>query len=145
GVGLPPRDGATTAVAPLPGRQPALREVGLAAPGGVIRVLVAHHRYRSSAPSGENETVDAEVALLREGGHEVVTMVTDSDDLRPGAAGLLRAAPGPVYAPSGVRRFRRLVHDRRPDVVHLHNVYPLISPWVVRVADRAGVPVVQTV
>ncbi len=111
----------------------------------MIRVLVAHNRYRSSAPSGENETVDAEVALLREGGHEVVTMVTDSDDLRPGAAGLLRAAPGPVYSPSGVRRFRRLVHDHRPDVVHLHNVYPLISPWVVRVAERAGVPVVQTV
>jgi glycosyltransferase involved in cell wall biosynthesis len=111
----------------------------------VIRVLVAHNRYRSSAPSGENETVDAEVALLREGGHEVVTMLTESDDIRPGAAGALQAAPGPVYSPSGVRRFRRLLHEHRPDVVHLHNVYPLISPWVVRSAGRAGVPVVQTV
>ncbi len=30
-------------------------------------------------------------------------------------------------------------------MVHLHNVYPLISPYVVRVAARAGVPVVHTV
>ena len=29
--------------------------------------------------------------------------------------------------------------------MHLHNVFPLISPYVVRVAERRGVPVVQTV
>src|SRR5262249_25956371 len=33
----------------------------------------------------------------------------------------------------------------RPDLVHLHNPYPLISPWIVRTAHRYGVPVVQTV
>ena len=31
------------------------------------------------------------------------------------------------------------------DVLHVHNVYPLLSPWVVRTARRSGVPVVQTV
>ena len=30
-------------------------------------------------------------------------------------------------------------------MLHLHNPYPLLSPWVVRVAQRHGVPVVQTV
>jgi glycosyltransferase involved in cell wall biosynthesis len=30
-------------------------------------------------------------------------------------------------------------------VVHVHNVFPLISPYAVRVAARAGIPVVQTV
>lgn len=109
-----------------------------------MRVLVAHNRYRSSAPSGENQLVDAEIELLRSGGVDVVPMLTDSDDLK-GPLGALRGAPGPVYSPSGVRRFTRLLRQSRPDVVHLHNVYPLISPYVVRVAARAGVPVVQTV
>ena len=30
-------------------------------------------------------------------------------------------------------------------MLHLHNPYPLLSPWVVRTAHRHGVPVVQTV
>jgi glycosyltransferase involved in cell wall biosynthesis len=110
-----------------------------------VRVLVAHNRYRSSAPSGENRLVDAEIALLRDAGVDVVPLVTDSEDISSGARGVLQAAPGPIYSPSGVRHFRRLLDDSRPDVVHLHNVYPLISPYVVRVAGGAGVPVVQTV
>jgi glycosyltransferase involved in cell wall biosynthesis len=110
-----------------------------------MRVLVAHNRYRSTAPSGENRLVEAEITLLRDGGVDVVEMIADSDDIASGARGVVQAAPGPVYSPSGLRRFRRLLRDTHPDVVHLHNVYPLISPYVVRVAGRAGVPVVQTV
>jgi glycosyltransferase involved in cell wall biosynthesis len=109
-----------------------------------LRVLVAHNRYRSAAPSGENQLVAAEIDLLRSGGVDVVPMLTDSDDLA-GPLGALRGAPGPVYSPSGVRRFTRLLRQTHPDVVHVHNVYPLISPYVVRVAARAGVPVVHTV
>src|SRR3954453_10594214 len=109
-----------------------------------MRVLVAHNFYRSESPSGENQLVRAEVALLRDGGVDVVEMFADSDDLA-GVRGALRAAPGPVYSPEGVRRFSRLLESSRPDVVHLHQVTPLISPWVVRVAGRYGVPVVQTV
>jgi glycosyltransferase involved in cell wall biosynthesis len=110
-----------------------------------VRVLVAHNRYRSSAPSGENRLVEAESALLRGAGVDVVEMPADSDDISPGLRGVVQAAPGPVYSPAGVRRFRRLLAETRPDVVHLHNVYPLISPYVVRVAVGAGVPAVQTV
>lgn len=40
---------------------------------------------------------------------------------------------------------RRRIQETRPDVVHLHNPFPLISPWVVRVAKSEGLPVVQTV
>ncbi|MGW1058686.1 glycosyltransferase [Micromonospora rubida] len=39
----------------------------------------------------------------------------------------------------------RLITEHRPDVLHLHNPYPLLSPWVVRTAHKHGVPVVQTV
>ncbi len=110
-----------------------------------MRVLVAHNFYRSSAPSGENQLVRAEADLLRDGGVEVVELFTDSDDIAGGVRGALATAPGPVYSRAGVRRFTVLLEEHRPDVVHLHNVFPLISPYVVRVAERHGVPVVQTV
>src|SRR3954454_19543547 len=110
-----------------------------------MRVLVAHNLYRSSAPSGENQLVRAEIALLRAAGVDVVDLLADSDTIPGGVRGVLRAAPGPVYSPSGVRRFESMLTSARPDVVHLHQVQPLISPWVVRVAQKHGVPVVQTV
>lgn len=110
-----------------------------------MRVLVVHNFYRSDAPSGENQLVLAECRLLRDGGVDVVEMFEDSDTIPGGLAGVVRAAPGPVYSRSGVRRFTRLLREHRPDVVHLHHVTPLVSPWVVRVAGRHDVPVVQTV
>jgi glycosyltransferase involved in cell wall biosynthesis len=110
-----------------------------------MRVLVAHNLYRSTAPSGENQLVRAEIDLLRGGGVEVVEQLEDSDRIPSGVRGVLTAAPGPVYSPSGVRRFTELLTRSRPDVVHLHHVQPLISPWVVRVAGKHGVPVVHTV
>lgn len=111
-----------------------------------MKVLVAHNRYRSSAPSGENRVVDEEIELLRNAGVDVVPMIEESDRIAEGGVrALAGAAVGPIYSPSGVARFKQLLRDERPDVVHLHNVFPLISPWVIRVAHAAGVPVVQTV
>jgi glycosyltransferase involved in cell wall biosynthesis len=37
------------------------------------------------------------------------------------------------------------VRDKRPDVAHVHNVFPLISPSVYRALRKAGIPIVQTV
>lgn len=112
-----------------------------------MRVLVAHNRYRSATPSGENRVVDSEIDLLRSAGHEIIPYIEDSDELTGGAAlaAIGTAAVGPLVSPRGTSRLRHLLREHRPDVVHLHNVFPLISPWVVRTAVAAGIPVVQTV
>lgn len=111
-----------------------------------MKVLIAHNRYQSASPSGENRVVDAEIALLERGGVEVVPYLEDSDELA--GRGLLlmgAAAAGPVISPRAIVRLRRLIEIHHPDVVHVHNVFPLISPWVVRTAARLAIPVVQTV
>lgn len=109
-----------------------------------MKVLVCHNRYRSSAPSGENQYVDDEIALLRGAGVEVVTMFEESDSIT-GSRGMANAALGLAYSPEGVPRFEQMLRTKRPDIVHIHNVYPLISPQVIRIAERAGVPVVHRV
>lgn len=110
-----------------------------------MKVIVAHNRYQSGAPSGENRVVEAEIALLEAAGVEVIPMIEDSDRLRNSTRLLVSAAAGPVLSPHGVQRLSELIHIHRPDLLHLHNVYPLISPWSVRAAKKAEVPVVQTV
>jgi glycosyltransferase involved in cell wall biosynthesis len=111
-----------------------------------MKVVVAHNRYSSAQPSGENTIVDAEITQLRAAGVAVVPFLRDSDDIGALPATRKALVPiSPIIAPEAQRALRELIKDERPDVLHLHNPYPLISPWIVRTAHAHGLPVVQTV
>ena len=111
-----------------------------------MKVVIAHNRYREAIPSGENVIVDLEIAQLRAAGVEVVPFQRSSDSiagLPPAQKALLPVSP--IYGRAAQRDLADLLTAERPDLLHLHNPYPLLSPWVVRTAHAHGVPVVQTV
>ncbi|MGK5737808.1 glycosyltransferase [Micromonospora sp. URMC 103] len=111
-----------------------------------MRIVVAHNRYREAQPSGENTIVDAEIAQLTAAGVEVVPFLRSSDEIPSMSTAAKALLPiSPIWAPRAQHDLSRLITEHRPDVLHLHNPYPLLSPWVVRTAHRHGVPVVQTV
>jgi glycosyltransferase involved in cell wall biosynthesis len=110
-----------------------------------VKVLVVHNRYRSEQPSGENNVVDAEVSLLAEGGHKVSLFERRSDDIAQ--MPLPRKATVPLMVPwnPAVRKeLAARLRASRPDVVHIHNTFPLLSPSVVAACADAGVPAVAT-
>jgi glycosyltransferase involved in cell wall biosynthesis len=111
-----------------------------------MKVVVAHNRYSSAQPSGENTMVDAEIEQLRGAGVEVLPFLRSSDDIGtlPTAQRVLLPV-SPIVSPGAVSALKKLIRDERPDLLHLHNPYPLISPWIVRTAQAHGLPVVQTV
>ncbi|SCL68014.1 Glycosyltransferase involved in cell wall bisynthesis [Micromonospora eburnea] len=107
---------------------------------------MAHNRYREAQPSGENTIVDAEIAQLTAAGVEVLPFIRSSDEIPSMSKPAKALLPiSPIWAPKAQHDLDRLLVEHRPDVLHLHNPYPLLSPWVVRTAHRRGVPVVQTV
>lgn len=107
---------------------------------------MVHNRYRSAMPSGENRVVDEEVDALRAAGVEVDTYFRSSDEFDTmGVTDRARALLGPLTGAPSLAALRASMRERRPDVVHLHNPYPLISPRVIDVASDAGVPVVATI
>jgi glycosyltransferase involved in cell wall biosynthesis len=111
-----------------------------------VKVVVAHNRYREAIPSGENVIVDTEIAQLRAAGVEVLSFQRSSDSIGELPAVEKALLPiSPIYGRSAQRDLARLLELERPDVLHLHNPYPLLSPWVIRTAHAHGVPVVQTV
>lgn len=112
---------------------PPVREKGM-------RVLVAHNAYQHRG--GEDTVVEAEIALLRTHGHEVETYFRSNDDVRGMSAPAL--ARQTVWSPRTVRELETLLRRFRPDVIHAHNTFPLISPSLYWAAARVGVPVVQT-
>ncbi len=87
-----------------------------------------------------------EIDQLRAAGVTVLPFVRSSDEIETMSTARKATLPfSPIYARQAQRELRHLLREHRPDVLHLHNPYPLLSPWVVRTAHRAGVPVVQTV
>ena len=96
-----------------------------------MRVLLVHNFYGSDAPSGENQVFEDEKALLRSRGHDVEEFTRHSDEIRSmGAYGTVRGALTTPWNPWMVRAIRSKVRRFRPDVVHVHNTFPLISPAI---------------
>jgi glycosyltransferase involved in cell wall biosynthesis len=106
-----------------------------------VRILILHSRYLSGPASGENSVVDDETRLLQRNGHTVTSWTPEPETWtrlkRVATAG--RA----VWAFSSAERVRRLIQSHRPDVVHVHNLFPTLSPAVLRTAAEY-VPVVAT-
>lgn len=110
-----------------------------------LRVLIVHNRYRSEQPSGENNVVDQEVALLAAHGVAVDVFERRSDDIDE--MSLLAKAAIPTRVPwnRGVRsELTARLRDNQPDIVHIHNTFPLLSPSVLAACHDSGVPAVAT-
>jgi glycosyltransferase involved in cell wall biosynthesis len=105
-----------------------------------MRILVIHNRYQIRG--GEDECYEAEVSLLREKGHEVEVYEANND--RVAELGKLRLAADTVWSKEAYQAVEHQLQKQRPDVVHVQNFFPLISPSVYYAAKSQGVPVVQT-
>ena len=105
-----------------------------------IRVLIVHNAYQQRG--GEDSVVDAEIELLRSHGHIVETYFRNNDDVSQQArVSLMWDTHWSARTAADVVR---LADEFRPDVIHVHNTFPLISPSLYWAAARRGVPVVQT-
>lgn len=50
-----------------------------------------------------------------------------------------------VWSREAAQKFDRLIDAFRPDVIHVHNIYTQISPSILAVAKKRGIPVVMSV
>jgi glycosyltransferase involved in cell wall biosynthesis len=106
-----------------------------------MRIAILHSRYLSGPASGENRVLADDVQLLTEAGHEVRSW-TPSPGTSPGDQA--RAAVQAVWSVEAVAQVRELVGSWGAEIVHCHNLFPLLSPAVIREADAQGAGVVMT-
>lgn len=105
-----------------------------------MKILIAHNAYQQRG--GEDTVVDAEAALLQRHGHDVEMYRQHNDALNdmPKAS----AAATTIWSQRSAHDIDALCRRLQPDIIHVHNTFPLISPSLYWAAARSGVPVVQT-
>ena len=108
-----------------------------------MKVLVIHNSYQQ--PGGEDVVFAQECQLLQRYGHQVVTYERSNRELeRMSSFERLVAAKNMVSAKGSRQDIRDLLRAERPDVVHVHNTFMMVSPSVYEVCQEMHVPVIQT-
>jgi glycosyltransferase involved in cell wall biosynthesis len=110
-----------------------------------MKVMVIHNRRRSAGPSGENRVVEQECKALADGGHEVIGFWRDSDEIESWSLGQKVLLPAKLIWNRGSQReVMAALREHKPDVVHVHSTFPIISDSALHACRDAGVPVVAT-
>jgi glycosyltransferase involved in cell wall biosynthesis len=94
-----------------------------------MRISVLHSRYLSGPASGENRVVEDEARLLREAGHRVSVWSPSVEKLknRP-----LRVGARALWSREADSELVKMLERDRAEIVHCHNLFPMLSPSVLR-------------
>jgi glycosyltransferase involved in cell wall biosynthesis len=105
-----------------------------------MNILAAHNFYKQ--PGGEDQCVAAEVAMLKAHGHEVTQYFLMNVSID--AMSRLQVGSRTIWSGPAFRELRQMFRTHRPQIVHFHNTFPLISPAAYYAAQAENVRVVQT-
>jgi glycosyltransferase involved in cell wall biosynthesis len=105
-----------------------------------VKLLLLHNSYQQ--PGGEDQVFASELELLASHGHQVVRYTAHNDAVKH--LSMLGLAFRTTWSRTTYRQLRAAIQRERPQIVHVHNTLPLLSPAVYYAAAAERVPVVQT-
>lgn len=100
------------------------------------RVLIVHNRYRIHG--GEERAVDLQIAALRRAGVPFDTLFRDS-----AGVGKVRAARALIAGGEAAEQVAAAIDASGADVVHFHNMHPLLGSRALAAASQSGAKVVM--
>jgi glycosyltransferase involved in cell wall biosynthesis len=108
-----------------------------------MKIVLVHNTYQQ--PGGEDVVFEQEKSLLERAGHHVVAYCRSNQEITElSAIGRALVAPRTVWSGDSRREFAALLGREKPDIVHVHNTFVMISPSIYSACRDNRVPVVQT-
>lgn len=105
-----------------------------------MRVLAVHNYYQHLG--GEDWIFEAESSMLEQHGCRVFNYTVHNDQTKD--MNRLILARSTLWNVDIARELQKLIQKIRPDIIHFHNIFPLISPAAYYAAKAESIPVVQT-
>lgn len=106
----------------------------------IKRILLVHNYYQQ--PGGEDQVFAAESSMLEEHGCRVFRYMVHNDSIK--GMNPLTLARNTLWNKTIASELRETIRKVKPDVIHFHNTFPLISPAAYYTAKAEGIPMVQT-
>jgi glycosyltransferase involved in cell wall biosynthesis len=106
-----------------------------------MRVAIVHNFYRE--PGGEDAVVRQETEALKKNGQQVSSFSVYNDDIK-GIISTLWTGLSVTYNPIARWQLDVFLRKVRPDVVHVHNFFPQLSPSVFYACKALNIPSVMT-
>ena len=108
-----------------------------------MKIVLVHNTYLEQG--GEDVVFWQERDLLRAAGHEVLEYQRFNSEMQHySTLQRLTLIGRTVWSTASHRDFTELLQKERPDVVHVHNTFPLISPSILWACQEQKVPVIHT-
>lgn len=106
---------------------------------------MCHNLYQSQVPSGENDVVIDLIASLEALGHEVKPILVSSDVFVTRRFISKMFVYGQILIGINVkRRLRKEIVEFKPDIIHVHNQFPIIGMSAIKLGTQKRIPIVQT-
>lgn len=110
-----------------------------------MKILAIHNYHRKGSASGDDQVYKSETALLEQHGNTVVRYTVSNDEFDSvGIIGKIKSTFGMMWSFKNYNAVQELIKKEKPDIVHIHTFFPLLSPSILYAAKRCGVPVVAT-
>lgn len=110
-----------------------------------MKILAIHNYHRKGSASGDDQVFKSETTLLEEHGNQVVRYTVCNDEFdNAGVIGKVKLAFGMLWSFKNYHNIQRLIDKEKPDIVHIHTFFPLLSPSVLYAAKRKKCKVVAT-
>lgn len=105
------------------------------------RILYIHNDYASR--SGEEDSAQNIMDLLRANGHEVTWFRRSSAEIAGSFTGKVKAFFAGIHNPFAARKLAKLLDQIKPHIVQVQNIYPLLSASIFRIIKDRRTPVVM--
>ena len=106
-----------------------------------MKILLAHNTYQYAG--GEDSVLASEQELLRQHRHQCETAILSNKRVG-GIFAKIRTALKTPKSKYGYDFAKKAILQIRPNIVHVHNFFPLLTPSIYDACIEAGIPVVQT-
>jgi len=106
-----------------------------------MKILLIHNQYQHRG--GEDTVMESELKLLEKRGETVETLFFNNDDINS-AVSKIKFGFYSFYNPDSARLLSKKINEFNPDIIHVHNFFPIASPSLFYVANAKKIPIVMT-
>ena len=107
-----------------------------------MKILQIHNKYIYSG--GEDSVVEEEAKLLISKGHEVMQLLRDNSEIKSLSEKIKTFVDLPYSNNSKQILIDKLKKIEKPDIAHIHNLFPLWTYSILEVLKEKKIPVIMT-